>query len=110
LVVDGKPFLVLSGEWGNPTATTLENLKPLWEEAQQLHLNTITPALYWSQMEPVEGQFDFSLVDGMIQEAWRHNLRIAFVWFGSWKNSTSRLGEDRHQALSARHGARRTAA
>ena len=89
LVVDGKPFLVLSGEWGNPTATTLENLKPLWEEAQQLHLNTITPALYWSQMEPVEGQFDFSLVDGMIQEAWRHNLRIAFVWFGSWKNSTS---------------------
>jgi hypothetical protein len=46
LVVDGKPFLVLSGEWGNPTATTLENLKPLWDEANQLHLNTITPALY----------------------------------------------------------------
>ena len=94
LMVDGKPFLVLSGEWGNPTATTLENLQPLWDEARQLHLNTITPALYWSQLEPVEGKFDFSLVDGMIQEARRHDLRIAFVWFGSWKNSTSSYAPD----------------
>ena len=94
LMVDGKPFLVFSGEWGNPTATTLENLQPLWDEARQLHLNTITPALYWSQLEPVEGKFDFSLVDGMIQEARRHDLRIAFVWFGSWKNSTSSYAPD----------------
>ncbi len=89
LMVDGKPFLPLAGEWGNTTATTLENLQPLWEEAQQGHLNTITPALYWSQLEPEEGKFDFTLVDGMIREARLHNLRIAFVWFGSWKNSTS---------------------
>ncbi len=41
----------------------------------------------WGWVKPVEGQFDFSLVDGLLAGARRHGLRLVFLWFGSWKNS-----------------------
>jgi beta-galactosidase GanA len=40
-------------------------------------------------MEPEEGRFDFSLVDGLIQDARRYNLHLIMIWFGSWKNGKS---------------------
>jgi hypothetical protein len=30
LIVDGKPFLALSGELANNAATSLDNMKPIW--------------------------------------------------------------------------------
>jgi beta-galactosidase GanA len=53
------------------------------------HLNTALAAVTWELIEPQEDKFDFSLVDGLIQEARRHNLRLVLLWFGSWKNSMS---------------------
>jgi hypothetical protein len=89
LVVDGKPFLALAGELGNNTATSLENMKPVWPTLVAGNLNCVLAAISWAQMEPREGQFDFSLVDGLIQEARAVNLRLVFLWFGSWKNGLS---------------------
>ena len=40
-------------------------------------------------LEPEEGTFDFTLVDGLINDARSHNLRLVFLWFGSWKNTFS---------------------
>ena len=54
-----------------------------------MHLNTVLAPVYWELMEPKEGQFDFTLVDGQIQAAQSNNLRLVFLWFGSWKNGTS---------------------
>jgi hypothetical protein len=45
-------------------------------------------------MEPQEGQFDFTLVDGLIEQARNHNLRLVLLWFGSWKNSMSCYAPD----------------
>jgi len=39
--------------------------------------------------EPQEGKFDFAFVDSQIQGAQTHNLRLVFLWFGSWKNGVS---------------------
>ena len=89
LIVDGQPFLLLTGELGNNTSSTLENMKPIWPSLVKINLNTVLAAVAWSWIEPEEGQFDFTLVDGLIEEARRHNLRLVFLWFGSWKNGTS---------------------
>lgn len=89
LIVDGKPFLALSGELGNNTATSLENMQPVWPKLVSGNLNSALLAISWAQMEPVEGHYEFALVDGLIQEARRNNLKIVFLWFGSWKNGLS---------------------
>jgi len=89
LMVDGKPFLALTGELGNNTATSLENMQPIWPRLVAGNLNCVLAAVSWAQMEPVEGQYEFALVDGLVQEARRNNLKLVFLWFGSWKNGLS---------------------
>src|SRR5271165_3886328 len=89
LIVDGKPFLALTGELGNNTATSLENMQPIWPKLVSGNLNCGLVALSWAQLEPTEGKFEFALVDGLIQQARFNNLKVVFLWFGSWKNGLS---------------------
>jgi hypothetical protein len=89
LIVDGKPFLALAGELDNDATTDLEPLQPVWPKLVEMNLNTVLPVAYWELVEPEEGKFDFTLVDGVIQQARRNNLHIALVWFASWKNAIS---------------------
>ena len=89
LVVDGKPFLALAGELGNNTATSLENMQPIWQRLVAGNLNCVLAAVSWAQVEPEEGKYEFTLVDGLIQEARRNRLKLVFLWFGSWKNGLS---------------------
>src|SRR5262249_14763601 len=89
LIVDGRPFLMLAGELGNSTASDLAYLRPFWPRLQALHLNTVLAPAYWELIEPREGEFDFSLVDALIDDARAHDLHLVLLWFGSWKNSMS---------------------
>ncbi len=89
LIVDGRPFLMLGGELGNSSASSLEYMKPYWTNLVQLNLNTVLAPVYWDLIEPQEGSFDFTLVDGLIKDARKHNLRLVLLWFASWKNSMS---------------------
>ena len=89
LVVDGRPFLIRGGELGNSSASNLEYLAPHWKTFRELGLNTILAPVYWDLIEPQEGRFDFRLVDGLVTEARKHDLRLVLLWFGSWKNSMS---------------------
>ncbi|HEY5004606.1 MAG TPA: DUF5597 domain-containing protein [Ktedonobacteraceae bacterium] len=89
LIVDGEPFLVLGGELHNSSSSSIEYMRPIWERLVMLNLNTALTPVSWELIEPEEGRFDFTLVDGLLQEARRHNLRLIFLWFGSWKNGMS---------------------
>ena len=89
LDVDGKPFLALAGELGNNSATSLENMEPVWSKIVAGNLNTALIGISWAQFEPKEGKFDYTLVDGLIAKARENNLHIIFLWFASWKNGTS---------------------
>lgn len=89
LVVEGKPFIVLGGELGNSSFTSVEYMKPHWEKFKAMHLNTILAPVYWELIEPKEGQFDFELLDKLIAETRKNKMKLIFLWFGSWKNSMS---------------------
>jgi hypothetical protein len=89
LVVDGAPFLVLGGELGNSSASSMAYMRPLWPRLKALHLNTIIAPAYWELIEPTEGRFEWSSVDSLIGEARRNDVRIVLLWFGTWKNSMS---------------------
>ncbi|WP_228780074.1 GH35 family beta-galactosidase [Aquiflexum lacus] len=89
LVVNGKPFLMLAGELGNSTASTMESMVPVWPRLKELNLNTVLLPVYWELLEPEEGKFDFELVDNLILEARKNDLKLVILWFGTWKNSMS---------------------
>lgn len=89
LIVDGKPFLVLGGELHNSSSSDLAYMEPIWPKMVALHFNTVLAGLSWELVEPEQGHYDFRLVDGLIDGARRNNLRLVFLWFGSWKNGMS---------------------
>jgi hypothetical protein len=89
LIVDGKPFLILGGELHNSSSSSLTYMKPIWPRLAGMHLNTVLAPVSWELIEPEEGKFDFATVDGLIDDARKNNLRLVFLWFGSWKNTYS---------------------
>jgi Domain of unknown function (DUF5597)/Glycosyl hydrolases family 35 len=85
LIVDGRPYLILGGQIHNSSAWPSE-MPQVWESMAALHANTIEAPVYWEQLEPREGQFDYSNVDQLVDGARAHNLRVVLLWFGTWKN------------------------
>ncbi len=85
LMVDGRPYVILGGQIHNSSAWPIE-LPQVWESMATLHANTIEAPVYWEQLEPQEGHFDFDKIDRVVEGAHSHNLRVVLLWFGTWKN------------------------
>ena len=89
LIVDGKPFLMLGGELYNSSSSSLDYMKPLWPKLAGIPLNTVITPLSWELLEPAEGKYDFTLVDGLLAQAREQHVRVVFLWLASWKNGMS---------------------
>ena len=87
MVVDGQPLVMLAGELHNSSSSSLEYMVPIWPRLVALNLNTVIASISWELVEPEEGKFDFRLVDGMLAAARKNDLRLVFIWFGTWKNA-----------------------
>src|SRR6478752_10428893 len=81
--VDDKPFIMLSGELHNSSASSIEYMRPIWDKLATLHLNTVIGAVSWELVEPTEGKFDFSLADDQINQARQRNVRLVLFWFAT---------------------------
>ena len=82
-------FPILGGELSNSAATSVEDIDEVMPRMRALGLNTVLVPAYWEFVEPVEGKFDFTLIDRTIDVARREQLHVVFLWFGAWKNSMS---------------------
>jgi hypothetical protein len=89
LIVDGKPYLILGGETDNTASSDLAYMDTVWPKLAKMNLNTVLVGIGWDWIEPVEGKYDFHLVDGLLAGARKNNLHVVFLWFGSWKNGLS---------------------
>ena len=89
LMVDDQPFLVLGGELHNSSASHLPYLNRLWPALKKAELNTVLAPVQWDQVEPEEGRYDFTVLDGMLKQARANDMRLILLWFGAWKNSMS---------------------
>jgi len=85
LMVEGRPYLILGGQIHNSSAWPSE-LTQVWESMALLHANTVATPVYWEQLEPQQGHFDFASVDQIVEGARAHNLHVILLWFGTWKN------------------------
>lgn len=89
MFVDGKPFIMLSGELHNSSASSIEYMKPVWDNLDAMNLNTVVSTVSWELTEPEEGKFNFDLVDAQIAAARKRDMRLVIIWFASWKNGDS---------------------
>ena len=88
LLVDGKPFLMLGGQAHNSSAWP--GMMPnVWRAAAAMHLNTFEVPIYWEQVEPEPGKFDFSVVNTLISQARQHKVHLVLLWFATWKNGSN---------------------
>jgi beta-galactosidase GanA len=87
LLVDGAPFVMLAGQAHNSSNYPLA-LPKVWAALKDAHANTLEIPVAWEQVEPVEGRFDFSYVDTLVEEARSNKVRLVLLWFGTWKNTS----------------------
>lgn len=87
LMAGGKPFIMLSGEVHNSNSSSVEYMEQVYDKADDLGLNSLLLPVTWELLEPEEGKFDFSLVDGLIAQARRREKKLCLLWFGAWKNA-----------------------
>ena len=88
LIVDGKPFLMLAAQSRNSSAWPAM-LPKVWQAVEFLHANTLEVPIYWEQIEPQPGKFDFSLVNVLLEQARAHKVRLVLLWFATWKNGSN---------------------
>lgn len=51
--------------------------------------NAVTTTVSWHLVEPVEGSYDFSGVDPLVDMARERGLALTLLWFGAFKNAAS---------------------
>jgi len=86
LMVDGAPYVMLGAQAHN-SSNYVAALPKVWAAVADANANTLEIPVAWEQIEPVEGKFDFSYVDTLVQQARERNVRLVLLWFGTWKNT-----------------------
>lgn len=89
LVVNGKPMLLMAGELSNSAATSPQDIRKALKAMHYSGVNAVFVPAYWEFVEPSEGKYDFALVDSVISNARKREMKVIFLWFGAWKNSMS---------------------
>ncbi|MBP1202109.1 beta-galactosidase GanA [Duganella sp. 1411] len=87
LIVDGKPFTMVGVQTHN-SSNYPDALGQVWDAVRDAHANTLEIPVAWEQIEPVEGKFDFSYVDTLVEQARQKQVRLVLLWFGTWKNTS----------------------
>ncbi|KAH0379223.1 glycoside hydrolase, partial [Aureobasidium melanogenum] len=89
LIVKDEPFLMLAGELQNSSFSSPEYMKDVWTKLKAMNMNTVLGSVSWEQIEPTEGNFDFTALDQVLLDARGHDLHVVLLWFGSFKNGLS---------------------
>ncbi len=89
--MDGKPFFSIGGQLNNSSTYHLGDYLYALDAALDMGMNTVAAPIYWECLEPECGKYDFSQVEMVISEAEKKGLKVTLLWFGTWKNGTSRF-------------------
>jgi len=92
LILGGKPYLMLGGELENVSALHPQDIPfmdSLFDILLAQRINTVEAPIAWRQLEEKEGQWDFRVIDALIEKARARNMHLAILWFGTYKNLQS---------------------
>ena len=64
------------GQSSTSSAYNDSESEPAFKAVELLHGNTLLTDVYWEQVEPEEGKFDFTSVDNLLSSARRHQIKL----------------------------------
>ncbi len=109
-IVDGKPFLILGAQCHNSSAWPAI-LPKVWSAMEMMRVNTLEIPVYWEQLEPQPGRYDYHVIDAIMTQARQHDLRLILLWFATWKNGSNhympqwmKLQPEKYPNLSGKRG------
>lgn len=88
--VDQKPYFSIGGQVNNSSAYDTESYRYALDAVEEMGMNTVAAPIYWEMLEPACGQYCFEQVELVISETEKRGLKAVLLWFGTWKNGTSR--------------------
>ena len=88
LYVYGQPFTILGGQCGN-SSNWPATLPQVWETMRGMNANTLEIPVYWEEIEAKEGEYDFSSVQLLLDQARNEDMRLVLLWFATWKNGSN---------------------
>ena len=88
ILVDGAPYLILGAQTNN-SSDWPSMLPKVWPAISYINANTVETPVYWEQIEPVQGHFEFGNVDTVVDQAREHHVHLILLWFGTWKNGSA---------------------
>jgi beta-galactosidase GanA len=110
LLVDGQPFLILGGQAHNSSAWP-GMMPQVWQAIETMHANTLEVPIYWEQIEPQPGKFNFSLIDTLLVQARERDKHLVLLWFATWKNGSNhympewmKLDSKKYSNISGKNG------
>ena len=89
LHVRDQPMLLTAGEVRNSSSSSRVWMQDVWDKCKRANLNTVLAVVPWDMMEPEEGTFDFTIIDELIEDARKFEMKLVPLWFGAWKNGYS---------------------
>jgi hypothetical protein len=94
LFVDDQPFLILGLQWDCECCFTPQAMNPLFPHAKRMGANTAALPVYWREIEPEPGIFDFHMMEERLAQADLHDMRLVLLWFATWKNASAFYAPD----------------
>lgn len=83
----GKEVFVVGGQAHNSSTYNAE-VGDACYAVKKMGGNTVEIPVYWEEIEPAEGCFDFENIKKVYQKVKENGLYLIFLWFGTWKNGT----------------------
>lgn len=88
LLVDDRPYFILGGQCGN-SSNFPATLGKVWETVEAMNANTLEIPIYWEEIEPVQGRYDFTSLQLLLDQARERDIRLVILWFATWKNGSN---------------------
>lgn len=82
---NGKPFMPV-GLQAHNSSTGTRLIEKAIRAVRAYGGNCLEAPVYWYRLEPEEGQYDMSLVRGLIDAVRASQLKLIILWFGTSKN------------------------
>ena len=99
--IDGKPFVMFTGELHNSTSTSESYMQEIgvWKQMKEANFNTVIASCSWDVIEREAGKYDFTSVDHVIRDARANGLKVVMIWFASWRTETPPMPQATSSAI-----------